>query len=316
MTAHLKSLAATGAYDVLHVEHLRGLPLVEGLSGVPIVFDAVDSISHLFEQAARHAPHWRHRLMARLELRRTERVEARAPYLFQRLLVTSPVDRAAFVKLAGPASGSRIEVLPNGVDWRYFSPGSAAREPATVLFTGKMSYHANEAAALHLARCVMPAVWARKPETKLVIAGKDPSAVVRTLAADPRIEVTGYVDDLRPVFSRATVAVSPMPYGAGIQNKVLEALASGVPVVTSPAACASLLTRPGADLLVGDSPEETATQVLRVLEDASLAARLRECGLAYVQREHDWTAAGRRLERVYAEVRAAGDEPLPAHPSR
>ena len=303
-SGHVAALVASEAFDVLHVEHLRGVTLVEGLDGIPIVFDAVDSIAHLFEQTARSAARWQQRLTARLDLRRTKRFEARAPYLFPSMLVTSPVDKDAFVQLAGPASAARIDVLPNGVDWEHFAPGLAAREPATVIFTGKMSYHANEAAALELAQRVMPEVWARRPDAKLMIAGKDPSAGLRALAADPRIEVTGYVNDLRPLFARATVAVSPMIYGAGIQNKVLEAMASGVPVVTSPQACASLTAKPEHDLLVGAGPAETAQRVLRVFEDPGLARRLGEGGLGYVRRCHDWTVIGRRLTAIYDEARA------------
>jgi len=155
-SGRLAALVASEAFDVLHVEHLRGVKLIEGLEGIPIVFDAVDSIAHLFEQTARSAARWQQRLTARLDLRRTERFEARVPYRFPRMLVTSPVDKDAFVQLAGPASAARIDVLPNGVDWEYFTRGSGAREPATVIFTGKMSYHANEAAALELAQRVMP----------------------------------------------------------------------------------------------------------------------------------------------------------------
>jgi glycosyltransferase involved in cell wall biosynthesis len=300
----LGHLVASGGHDVLHVEHLRGVPLVAGLSGIPIVFDAVDSIAHLFGQTVRHAARWQQRLTARLDLRRTERFEARAPFLFERMLVTSPVDRDAFVVRAGPGSGARIDVLPNGVDWEYFAPGSAVREPATIIFTGKMSYHANEAAAMHLARRVMPGVWAARRDARLVIAGKDPSAALQALAADPRIEVTGYVDDLRPLFARAAVAVSPLLYGAGIQNKILEAMASGVPVVTSPQACASLTATPGLDLLVGATPDETARQVLRVFEEPGLAGLLGAAGLSYVKRCHDWTEVGRRLVAVYDRARS------------
>jgi glycosyltransferase involved in cell wall biosynthesis len=297
--ARLAGLVEGGGFDALHVEHLRGVQLVEGVTGLPVVFDAVDSIAHLFGQTMTHAARLSQRLTARLDLRRTMRFEARAPYLFDRMLVTSPADRDAFVRLAGPAARDRIEVLPNGVDWEHFTTRPNGREPATLIFTGKMSYHANEAAARHLAQRVMPGVWAARHDAKLIIAGKDPSAGLLALAADPRIEVTGYVDDLRPLFARATVAVAPMLYGAGIQNKILEAMACGVPVVTSPLAAGSLAAAPGAELLLGGTAAETSSQVLRIIEDPGLARRLGEAGQAYVRRRHDWTSIGRALEQVY-----------------
>lgn len=314
-SAHLKQLVEGGQYDVLHVEHLRGVTLVDGLAGIPIVFDAVDSISHLFGQTARHAARWPQRLTARLDLRRTERFEARAPYRFQRTLVTSPVDRDAFIRLAGPDAAPRVTVVPNGVDLEYFVPVPGTREPATIIFSGKMSYHANEAAAWHLARRVMPEIWRFRPEARLVIAGKDPSKTLSGLTADPRVEVTGYVDDLRPLFARATVAVSPLLYGAGIQNKILEAMASGVPVVTSSQACSSLTVEPGRDLLTGETPADVARQTLRVCDDRALAARLAASGREYVTREHDWTAIGRRLIGVYEEARADAPASRAGHAS-
>ena len=108
------------------------------------------------------------------------------------------------------------------------------------------------------------------------------------------------------MFARATVAASPMVYGAGIQNKILEAMAAGVPVVTSPSACGSLTARPGDDLLVGETPAEVARHVIRVLDEAGLAERLRTAGLAYVRRCHDWADIGRQLAEIYRQA-ARGD---------
>lgn len=301
---HLRSLVRSGRFDVLHIEHLRGVTLVGGLTGIPIVFDAVDNISHLFSQAAELAPRWQQRLAARLDLRRTRRFEARAPFRFNRTIVTSAVDREAFVSRAGPAARERLVVVPNGVDWRHFDCLSADRDPATILFTGKMSYHANAAAALHLARHVMPRVWLSRPDARLVIGGKGPSEQVRALGTDARIEVTGYLDDLRPLFRRATVAVASLVYGAGIQNKVLEAMAAGVPVVTSVAAAGGLTARAGSDFLVGDTPSGLADQILRLLGEPALREGLAAAGRDYVRREHDWTALARRLIETYENARA------------
>jgi glycosyltransferase involved in cell wall biosynthesis len=301
--ARLRSLVASGEFDVLHVEHLRGVTLARGLRGIPLVFDAVDSIAHLFEQTAASAAGWRPRLMARLDLNRTRRFEARTPFLFERTLVTSPVDLEAFVRRAGPGARPRMAVLPNGVDWEFFGCRRSASDPATIIFSGKMSYHANAAAALHLARRVMPEVWKGWPDARLIIAGKDPSDELMALAADPRIEVTGYVEDLRPLFGRATVAVAPMLYGAGIQNKILEAMASGVPVVASPQACGGVTAEAGRDLLVGSTPAELAGHILRLLENPDMRNRLTTAAWEYVRREHDWTAIGGRLIAAYQEAR-------------
>ena len=105
------------------------------------------------------------------------------------------------------------------------------RDGRTVIFTGKMSYHANVAGALYFAHEVLPRIWQRDPQVRFQIVGKDPPQAVQQLARDARIEVTGYVKDLRPYLAQATVAVCPVAYAVGIQNKVLEAMAMQVPVV-------------------------------------------------------------------------------------
>jgi polysaccharide biosynthesis protein PslH len=283
--------------DVVHVEHLRGSLLAQRVHGIPRVLDAVDSITALFEQTRHQASSWRHRLMALADLERTRRFEAALSTRYERIIVSSRRDAVAFQKLG--ARHQPTVTLPNGVDLEYFQPTSRAPEPATILFTGKMSYHANEAAVLRLVRAVMPRVWARRPDARVVIAGKDPSETVRALSADARITVTGFVDDLRPYFAAATVVAAPLVYGTGIQNKILEAMACGAPVVASPKACEGIDAVEGQDLLVGDGDEAMAGRITELLTYQHLRNRLSINGRRYVASHHDWSVLGRQLEAVY-----------------
>ena len=308
---HVRELVASGRFDLVHVEHLRGSLLAAGMQGVPIVFDSVDSITYLFEQASRCAPRLRQRMMARADLGRTRRFEARAPFRFDRVLVTSPIDRQAMGRYAGAAVDGRIVVIPNGVDLDYFQPSTSDPEPATILFSGKLSYHANAAAALYLGREVMPLVWQACPEAKVSFVGKGPGSAIRALAADPRVEVTGYVEDMRPYFARATVAATPLLYGAGTQYKALEAMASGVPVVATARVVAGLQAEAGRDLLVGDSARALAEQIVRVIRDAALRRSLAAAGRRYVERCHDLIIIWHRLVEVYEAVADRGTSARP-----
>ncbi|MEW5958650.1 MAG: glycosyltransferase [Chloroflexota bacterium] len=300
MTALIRQVQAEQRFDVVHLEHLRGSELSAAVNGTPTVFDSVDSISLLFEQVLQAGPNWRSRLMAGLELARTRRYESRLLTRYRRVLVTSPRDQATLAKLAvEPGRNERLVILPNGVDLDYFRPIRIERDPATLIFTGKMSYHANIAAALDLVAKIMPLVWQKFPEAHLIIAGKDPSAELVELAADPRITVTGTVPDLRPYLAQATVAVSPIRYGVGIQNKVLEALAMETAVVSTPQATSALQIQPGQDLLVGDTPQTIAQAVLALLADPSLRRQIGLAGRRYVQTYHDWQVAAEKLEQVY-----------------
>lgn len=327
----LRSLLRAPGIDVVHVEHLRGawygLQAVEALGaddrragprggGRPaVVWDSVDCISHLFAQAARESRGLKGRLMARLELGRTRRYEGWLAAQFDRALVASDADRRALLALSGrPAP---VSVLPNGVDLAYFTPLDEPREPATLVMTGKMSYHANVTAALHLVHDIMPLVWARRPDTRVLIVGKDPAREVRALAtsglAHGRVEVVGGVPDLRPYLRGATIAVAPVVYGAGIQNKVLEAMACGAPVVASPRAASALAVQSGRDLVLAGGPAAFAQAVLELLDAPDRCAALGRAGRTFVETHHDWTAVAAQLEQIYrdaAEV-VAGAGPAP-----
>jgi len=310
MSALVQRTQTGGNYDVIHVEHLRGAELPKscangrkGTNSTPIVFDSVDSISLLFERVCNSGPTWRSRLLANLDLGRTRRYEGHLLDRFPRVLVTSPKDKDALVRLSSArAAGDRLVVVPNGVDLDYFSPLGLTREPATIVFTGKMSYHANVAAALDLATQIMPHVWAQQSDARLVITGKDPTPELLALTADARITVTGTVPDLRPHLAQATVSVSPMRYGVGIQNKLLEAMAMATPVVSTPQAITALQVKPGQDLLVADTPRGIAESVIALLGNEALRHRIGQAGREYVETHHDWDKAAEKLERVYLEV--------------
>jgi len=293
-------------FDIVHVEHLRGAHFGTAVAGVPKVYDSVDCISLLFEQVLHSAPSLASRLIAWLDLGRTRRYEDRLISQYDKVLVTSPQDKEALLKLDGRSheqdQDKRIAVLPNGVDLEYFAFANGDRAPETLVFSGKMSYHANVAAASHLAQEVMPLIWARRPGVKLEIVGNNQPQPICDLAKDDRMRVTGFVPDLHLYLARATVSVSPIQYSVGIQNKVLEAMATGTPVVASSQACSALKVRDGIHLLVADDPATFAERVLRLLDDVALRLEMAINGRNYVEERHDWRTIAHNLENIYAEV--------------
>jgi sugar transferase (PEP-CTERM/EpsH1 system associated) len=302
-------------FDVMHVEHLRGIASMAPLARLcPIVWDAVDCISLLLKQAMVAGPNRTVRAVARLEHRRTQVYEATWLGALRQVIVTSERDRQAMVELlrmhvGDPASsaGASIAVLPNGVDLEYFRPVYQERWRFNLVFSGKMSYHANVATALYLYQQIMPLIWQRRPEATLTVVGSRPPGAIRRLASDSRVKVTGSVDDIRPYVGRAEVMLSPMVYGVGIQNKVLEAMALGTPVVLAPPAAAALTARPGLELLVAESPRDFADAALRLMEDTELRALLSQNGRSYVERHHDWRAAAGHLVTLYQQAVSAAD---------
>jgi glycosyltransferase involved in cell wall biosynthesis len=303
----IRAALAAAPYDVIHVEHLRAaevaLRAVAGLPAAPpIVFDSVDCISLLFERALRRSPSFTTRLMAMADLARTQRYEAQYGRRFAAIAVTSPEDRWALEQLRerfhinGPAS---IVVAPNGVDLDYFAPQATPRKPATLVFSGKLSYHANHAAALFLVREIMPLVWRSRADVRVVLAGAAPRPELQELACDPRVTVTGFVPDLRPYLATATLAVCPIRYGVGIQNKVLEAMAMATPVIAARQTTVALSAEPGRDLLTAEEPHDYAAAILELLADPARAAALGAAGRRYVEAHHTWAAGVAAFEACY-----------------
>jgi glycosyltransferase involved in cell wall biosynthesis len=307
LARRVEALLRGEEFAAVHVEHLRGAEygqlarrvLAEQGRGERVVWDSVDCISLLFEQAARSSRNLFGRWVTRLELPRTRAYEGELVRTFRTTLVTSANDKIGMERLAG-ASLPQVTVLPNGVDSAYFCPADVPKAAAEVVFSGKLSYHANVTAALHLVQEVMPFVWAVRPEATVVLAGKDPAKeLVRLEQTDRRVIVTGTVDDLRPFLRRATVAAALVPYGAGIQNKVLEAMACGTAVVGSPQAAAALHVDAGKEMLVVEGAQAQARALLQVMEDDTLKAKLSAAGRAYIREQHDWNKAAAQLEEIY-----------------
>jgi glycosyltransferase involved in cell wall biosynthesis len=294
-------------YDAAHIEHLRGAVLAEALEKkLPLVFDSVDSISLLFSKVQQDAPSLKSRLMALLDLERTRQFEGRLTQRFQQVAVTSEADRQALIALGSAAA--RVTTIPNGVDLDYFQQRPhTTRDPLRLVFTGKMSYHANIAAVEDLVQRIMPLVWQQQPDAHLEIVGKDPSPAVLALAQHPNVTVTGSVPDMRPYLARAAVAVSTVRYGVGIQNKVLEAMAMGTPVVCSAQASSALRAESGRDLLVGDTPEAIARQILDLLGSPAQRAAVGAAGRRYVETYHTWDAAAAAFEGLYQAAKVTMD---------
>jgi glycosyltransferase involved in cell wall biosynthesis len=297
-------------YDVIHIEHLRGSQygvfLKSRFPNQPIVWDSVDCISHLFEQASAQSADLFGKLITRFELERTRKMEGKLLGCFDHVLVTSPIDRTALLALTrNGMKPAPISVLSNGVDQDFFRPNpEVERDTETVVFSGKMSYHANITMVRYLVAEIMPRIWKMRPTARLYIVGKDPSSDIKELEKNPLITVTGTVDDIRPFLWRATVSVVPLLYGAGIQNKILEAMATRTPVVTTSGALSALQVQAGKELLVANDSDEFSQAVVRLMEDRDLQYEIGDAGAAYVRTHHSWISIASRLVDIYQQTLA------------
>jgi len=314
LESELRAALAARSFDIVHFEHVRTAFAALHTNGIAAVFDAVDCISLLHEDTLRHGRALGSRVTARVELRRTQNFERRLVEHFRCVFVASERDRRRLLEVARPDAGAddelpaRVRLLTSGVDGEYFRPSAPPRsQPPQIVFVGRLGYHANRAAVGHLLREIMPRVWKHEPRARLTIVGADaPPALQRSAqASGDRVVVTGYVDDIRPYLNEASVAVAPLPYSVGIQNKVLEAMAMGIPVVASPAAVAALQAVPGQDLVVADGDEEFAAQIAQLCADERRRKEIGAAGRRYVERHHSWTEATKLLQAAYRDRIAA-----------
>lgn len=292
------------SFDVVHVEHLRGAKFGMALQERfrPIIWDSVDSITYLFEQATQHSRSLFGRYMTRFELPRTRRMERQLVQQFDHALVTAEIDATKFRQLVPQLIQNKLSVLPNGVDLALFRPtlqNTLRSDGQTVIFSGKMSYHANVTMAISLIEEIMPIVWRKRPGTQLKIVGQHPPNVLRRYGRLPHIVVTGRVPSLAAELQHGTVAAVPMRYGAGIQNKVLEAMACGLPIVVSQQAVAGLSADFRDALCVAESAEQFAKKIIGLLDNPTERHQLGDNARRYVTKHHNWESITHRLTDIY-----------------
>ena len=196
------------------------------------------------------------------------------------------------------APATRVEVVPSGVDTEHFCPSAESPEPRSLLFVGNLSFPPNQAAVLFFARRVLPHLERLVPDFRWFVVGPSPSCEVTALASDPRIVVTGYVNDIRPYLRRCMVFVSPLVSGGGIKTKVLEAWAMAKPVVATTLGSAGLAARPDFNLVVATNPEMIARAVAELFSDPERAQRIGLAGRETVLERFSWHQHAAHLEEL------------------
>ncbi len=192
---------------------------------------------------------------------------------------------------------NEIKVIPNGVDSEYFYPVKK-QKTFDIVFTGNMGYPPNIDAARFLAEEILPIVLKDCSETKLMLAGATPHPKVLALQSK-HITVTGWLNDIRDSYSASRIFIAPMRIGSGLQNKLLEAMAMGLPCITSELANQALGARRNQEILVGVTSEEFAKHIIRLLHDEAFAESLAQNGHDFVQKTFSWENSAQQLEKIF-----------------
>ena len=294
LARRIQRLLASERFDLIFVHCSSVAQYVARARGIPKILDFGDMDSQKWLEYARYKPfplsagYW-------LEGAKMERAERRLARQFDLCTATT---RAEWETLEGYGTGVATDWFPNGVDSAYFAPSAAAYDPDTICFVGRMDYYPNQECMFEFCASVLPRVRARRPQARLLIVGADPSPAVARLGELPGVTVTGSVPDVRPYLHRSALMVAPLNIARGTQNKILEAMAAGVPVIVSRMAAGGVDAAAREHFLVADDPEDQTAAILRVMEDKDERGRLAAAGRARMLSHHNWSASMQRLDRI------------------
>jgi polysaccharide biosynthesis protein PslH len=282
----------THSYDLVFVHCSSVAPYVQSVTGPAKIFDYGDVDSQKWREYSAHRPfplaagYW----LEAVKLERTERL------LSQNFDLCTCTTRAELDTLRQLGVKVPTDWFPNGVDTAFFAPAGPDYDPALIAFVGRMDYYPNQQAVQNFCRDVFPRLKARLPGVRFEIVGADPSRAIRELGRIEGVSVTGSVPDVRPHVTRAALTVAPLEIARGTQNKILESMAMGVPVVCSPQASGGVDAIAGEHLLTAGGSDEYVESIARILGSREERQRLALAGRTRVLTHHSWESSMRRLD--------------------
>jgi sugar transferase (PEP-CTERM/EpsH1 system associated) len=299
MASAIKRIVESTTFDIVQAETLLAAQYCTAIRRYKIL-DLFDIYSVVMQRYAEQQANLLKRGYAQMTARKLAQYERTICPQFTHCLVSSPNDQHALQKHVG---AKHVTLIPNGVDLDLYVPQNGQNEKGNrIVFVGRMDYAPNVDGVRWFCREVLPLVKAQCVENLFQIVGKNPGTTVKRLAIPGQIEVTGFVEDIRPYLRAATVCVVPLRVASGTRLKILESLAMGKAIVSTSVGAEGLAVTPEQDLLIADDPRDFAKQIVRVLGDVGLRERLGKAGRLLVETQYGWNTIGQRLESVYERV--------------
>ncbi len=254
----------------------------------------------IFERHAQHAKTPVHRWFFRLQARRMRAYEERMCRNSMHVIAVSSIDSQ---RMRDMFKIDNVSEVGTGVDVDYFRRPPAGAQEIDFVFVGSMDWLPNSEGVLWFAKEILPLIRRRKPNCRVAIVGRKPGPEILDLAAvDARIEVTGTVPDVRPYLWNSKISILPLRVGGGTRLKVYEAMAAGLPLVSTSVGIEGLACRPGCDVLTGDSAEEFAERCVVLLDDPILRDCVSKAGLHLVEENCSWEGVSMQFEKLLVEA--------------
>ena len=298
----VSELMAREKFDRVVCDFLAAAPSIEHLEQAVLFQHNVETI--IWERHTEHAPSWLHRQVYGMQAERMRRYEEQVCRRAAHVIAVSEPDAQRMREMFGI---NKVSAVPTGVDTDYFAPpAEAGRERTGLVFVGSMDWQPNVDGVKYFVEDILPRIRRQRPDCRLAIVGRQPSAEIRAMAErDPGLIVTGTVEDVRPYLWEAQVCIVPLRIGGGTRLKIYEAMAAGVPVVSTSVGAEGLPLNPGEHLSLADDADSFAAECVNLLADRARAGELAERARELVTSRFSWEQAARQFERVLVEATAA-----------
>lgn len=308
LIVRLREMLQRSRFDLVQIEGLEMFSLwagaCAGRRGVgPLVIldehNAEYALQHTAWKVALRARAWLPAFYSLLQAHRLRRYEMQACRAVHGVVSVSKDDEASLRALYPKLHSC---VVPNGVDTTHYRAGERESDGVTLLFIGKMDYRPNLDAIRWFCDDIWAVVRAAVPAARLLVVGRDLGPEHQSLARVPGVELVGAVPDDRPWFDRSDVLIVPMRMGSGVRLKVLQAMAMGLPIVSTSLGMAGVSAEDGTHYLRADTPGDFAGQVIRALSNPALSRSISEHARQLVCERYDWQVIAPRLDHFYAEL--------------
>lgn len=282
----IKLLLKEKSFNHVYCQLVRMSEFVKNEHSIPKTIDYMDALSAGIQRRIDQQPFYK-KWLFRTEAKRLKRYESLMFDFFEHRTIISKQDQ----QLIMHPHANEILCLPNGIDSSFFEPISAEKTHDFV-FVGNMSYPPNVEAILYITEHILP----QFPNASLLISGSSPAPRVKKMAAENvQITLTGWVDDIRQSYAAGKIFLAPMMIGTGMQNKLLEAMAIGIPCITTSLANNPIGTLPNRDVLVANTQHEFHSAINELLTDSQKYAEIQVNARAFVEKHHRWTETTREL---------------------
>ena len=281
--------------DVIHYDTIGMAEYFQ--HNIPGVLNHHNVESHMMLRRVQKEKNYLKKMYFYQEAKKIERYEKKVCKLFQSNLVVSDEDKSILGSIVPEA---KIDIVPNGVDTSYFVPSDEVPDNETLIFAGGMNWYPNKDAMLFFADEIWPLLKAKRSTIKMIIVGNSPPHRLLAFSKqDPNFIVTGYVDDVHFYFKQASIYACPMRDGGGTRLKILDALASGIPIVATSMAVEGIKITPGKNVIIANTPDEFANEILSLIDNPAKKKQLSTEGRHLVESLYEWSRIGVHLNGLY-----------------